>query len=78
MKNEKKIKIEKNGPYCVSENIPLEKEFVVPGNINDPLSWKKGEQYKTEGEYYLCRCGKSHNKPFCDGSHIEDRFNNKA
>ncbi|MBF0275300.1 MAG: CDGSH iron-sulfur domain-containing protein [Nitrospinae bacterium] len=21
------------------------------------------------GEYYFCPCGKSNNKPFCDGSH---------
>jgi CDGSH-type Zn-finger protein len=72
--NKEKIKIEKNGPYCVSENIPLEKEFVVPDNNNDPLSWKKGEKYKTEGEYYLCRCGKSHDKPFCDHTHQKIEF----
>lgn len=74
MENEKKIKIEKNGPYHVSGDIPLEKEFVVPDNNNDPLSWKKGEKYQTEGEYRLCRCGNSHNKPFCDGSHIKTGF----
>lgn len=74
MKNEKKIKIEKDGPYRVSENIPLEKEFAVPDNNNDPLSWKKGEKYKIEGEYHLCRCGKSKNKPFCDGTHQKIGF----
>ena len=72
--NNKKIKIEKNGPYLVSGDIPLEKEFVVPDNNNDPLSWKKGEKYQTEGEYHLCRCGNSKSKPFCDGSHVKTEF----
>ncbi|MFA5714471.1 MAG: CDGSH iron-sulfur domain-containing protein [Candidatus Paceibacterota bacterium] len=74
MGTDKKIKIEKDGPYHVSGNIPLEKEFVVPDSNNDPLSWKKGEKYKTEGEYRLCRCGNSHNKPFCDGTHQKIEF----
>jgi len=74
MENDKKIKIEKDGPYRVTGNIPLEKEFVVPDENNDPLKWKKGEKYKTEGEYRLCRCGKSGSKPFCDTSHLVKGF----
>jgi CDGSH-type Zn-finger protein len=29
---------------------------------------KKGEEASL-GEIWLCRCGKSANKPYCDGSH---------
>lgn len=68
---DKKIKIEKDGPYIISGNVPLEKEFVVADGDNEPMKWQKGEKYKTEGEYRLCRCGNSKNKPFCDGSHLK-------
>lgn len=34
-----------------------------------------GTKYETRNRVTLCRCGKSHNKPFCDGSHIRARFN---
>ncbi|MFA5080821.1 MAG: CDGSH iron-sulfur domain-containing protein [Candidatus Paceibacterota bacterium] len=74
MKDDKKVKIEKDGPYHILGDIPLEKEFIVPDNNNEPLNWKKGEKYKTEGEYYLCRCGKSGNKPFCNGMHQKIGF----
>jgi len=29
----------------------------------------EGKPYKANGEVYLCRCGHSNRKPFCDGSH---------
>jgi len=34
-----------------------------------------GTIYEKRNRVTLCRCGKSRNKPFCDGSHIEEEFN---
>ena len=34
----------------------------------------KGEVLKDEGPVYLCRCGQSRNKPFCDGKHRASNF----
>ncbi|HPS28506.1 MAG TPA: CDGSH iron-sulfur domain-containing protein [Candidatus Paceibacterota bacterium] len=35
----------------------------------------RGENYESRNRVTLCRCGKSHNKPYCDGSHIKVKFN---
>jgi CDGSH-type Zn-finger protein len=52
----------KNGPYEVGGGVKLldhtGKEYVE--SAIDPL--------------YLCRCGASKNKPFCDGSHEDIGF----
>ena len=34
-----------------------------------PLESADGMKYETRNRVTLCRCGKSENKPFCDGSH---------
>ncbi|WP_417526057.1 CDGSH iron-sulfur domain-containing protein [Marinovum sp.] len=34
-----------------------------------------GRRVKQAGKLFLCRCGHSKNKPFCDGSHKEAGFN---
>jgi len=39
----------------------------VRGGI--PIVSADGKPYKVRNRMTLCRCGKSHNKPFCDGSH---------
>jgi len=31
-----------------------------------------GRAYEVRNRVSLCRCGKSKNKPFCDGSHLEE------
>lgn len=49
------IHIAKNGPYYVRGGI----------EINDDKMGKKA----SKEHYTLCRCGKSENKPRCDGSH---------
>jgi CDGSH-type Zn-finger protein len=67
-----KIKITKNGPYLVTGNIKLEEliiEETEKGNI-----YKQGKVYAKSNKYLLCRCGKSKNMPFCDGSHMHNHF----
>ena len=36
-----------------------------------------GHEYEIRNRIVLCRCGKSKNKPFCDGAHIEEKFKDK-
>ena len=55
-----KIKIRKNGPLEVQGHIEL---------IDD-----LGSKPECKEHYTLCRCGKSKNKPFCDGSHDDEKF----
>lgn len=54
----------------VNDNGPLK----VEGEVN--LLDKNGDQVPTrEGApFFLCRCGASENKPFCDGSHKRADF----
>jgi len=40
----------------------------VRGGI--PVESSDGHVYEIRNRVTLCRCGKSYNKPFCDGSHI--------
>lgn len=40
----------------------------VKGGVS--IKSSDGAQYETRNRVTLCRCGKSSNKPFCDGSHI--------
>ncbi len=41
----------------------------VRGGI--PVFSASGKQYTVRNRMTLCRCGRSHNKPFCDGSHVQ-------
>ncbi len=56
-----KITVVKNGPLVVNGGIPLEGVSGV----------------KASETYYLCRCGKSAKKPFCDGAHSRIKFNDE-
>ena len=51
----------RNGPYMVQGNVKI-----VDADGNDVA---------VEGDMvFLCRCGDSSNKPFCDGTHRESNF----
>ena len=47
----------------------------VRGGI--PVSRESGETYEIRNRVVLCRCGASHNKPYCDGTHASIRFNDR-
>ncbi|MBI2935870.1 MAG: CDGSH iron-sulfur domain-containing protein [Chloroflexi bacterium] len=50
-----------NGPYLVAGQIELVDS--------------EGKEFPVQGEKaYLCRCGASAKKPFCDGSHTRINF----
>jgi len=44
----------------------------VKGGI--PIQSADGSEYEVRNRATLCRCGKSSNKPFCDGTHISIHF----
>ncbi|MBS4537712.1 CDGSH iron-sulfur domain-containing protein [Clostridium sp. D2Q-11] len=50
-----KIKVNDNGSYEIDGDVEL-----VDG---------KGKELETKNNKYLCRCGLSKTKPFCDGTH---------
>ncbi|WP_045520994.1 CDGSH iron-sulfur domain-containing protein [Neobacillus niacini] len=52
----------------ISDNGPLE----VNGDFH--LYDSEGNEYTKKGKVYLCRCGLSNKKPFCDGSHKRGGF----
>ncbi len=45
----------------------------VKGGV--PIESSDGTKYEIRNRVTLCRCGRSTNKPFCDGSHIDAKFN---
>ncbi len=56
-----KITVTDGGPYMVEDGIPI---YDHDGN---PI--------EATGVYWMCRCGGSQNKPFCDGTHNKNNFN---
>ena len=69
-----RIVVQKDGPYLVEGDVPLARKDQIVSEYGEPLNWRLGETIDTEGEYRLCRCGQSRNKPFCDDSHVGAGF----
>lgn len=61
--NSSAIHIQKHGPYWVSKMAVEGAEFAESG---------------TKDKYVLCRCGLSKNKPFCDGTHYDEKWRDDA
>jgi len=59
------VKPTRNGPYEVSGN------FQILDSAGKPIDASK---QTFQGKVYLCRCGQSANKPFCDSTHRKVGF----
>jgi CDGSH-type Zn-finger protein len=73
-KEKGRIQVTKNGPYLVTGGIPLSKQILVCDRRGNSIGWREGEKFPVQETYALCRCGGSRDKPFCDGSHLENNF----
>jgi CDGSH-type Zn-finger protein len=56
-----KLKIIENGPIVLDTDGPVAVS-------------RDGSQEDQKGPLFLCRCGQSANKPFCDGTHRKVKF----
>jgi CDGSH-type Zn-finger protein len=72
-----RVKVVKGGPYQVTGGLPLSKMIIEADTEGYSLRWYKTETYPKKESYLLCRCGKSKNKPYCDGSHMRSHFEGK-
>lgn len=68
------IEVTPHGPYEVSGDVALRKKSIVRSAEGEAMTWKIEEELEHPSTYYLCRCGQSQNKPFCDGTHAFDLF----
>ncbi len=62
-----RVKIMKDGPYIVSGGVPLFEKVIVLRD--EEYEFVEGRPLPQSENYALCRCGKTKNAPFCDGSH---------
>ena len=60
---------QKQAFFKVIEGGPME----VTGNFT--ITGYDGSIFEVKSPAYLCRCGSSNTKPFCDGSHRKAGFN---
>ncbi len=72
-----RIKVQANGPYLVTGNVPIREMFIGVDSDGASEKWVDGMEYPHGETYILCRCGKSKNPPFCDGSHVKAGFEGK-
>ena len=65
----RKITVTKDGPYLVEGDLPLANQHIVTNQEGESIEWREGAAVPHPKEYHLCRCGRSANEPFCDGTH---------
>jgi CDGSH-type Zn-finger protein len=71
---EKRIRVSAGGPYLLSGGIPLAEQHLVPDAEGLSIEWRKGREFPPKEKCALCRCGRSGNKPYCDGTHAKIDF----
>ncbi|MEU7830715.1 MULTISPECIES: CDGSH iron-sulfur domain-containing protein [unclassified Nonomuraea] len=69
-----RIEVTPDGPYVVTGSVPMARQVIGGDAMGQSTKWVQGEEYPVAESYELCRCGRSQNKPYCDGSHERVRF----
>lgn len=69
-----RITVSKDGPYAVTGQIPLSMAVIGADPAGESVTWVEGEAVAAPARYFLCRCGQSKTKPFCDGTHAAVGF----
>ncbi len=70
-----RIVVTEDGGYLLYGAPYISQQFILPDQMNESWIYQEGDHYPTtngaEGEQAtpLCRCGASHKKPYCDGTH---------
>lgn len=69
-----RISVTKDGPYAVTGQIPIARAVIGANAAGESETWRLDEAFDPTATYFLCRCGQSSRKPFCDGSHAKVAF----
>ena len=69
-----RITVTRNGPYMVSGKVGLSEQTIVADSDGASQNWIEKELPPAGPKFFLCRCGHSRKKPFCDGSHAKVAF----
>ncbi|GHU72314.1 iron-binding protein [Clostridia bacterium] len=64
-----------NGPYQVTPDTKMSIQSIGADANKISTQWLQGSEYPEKmTPYFLCRCGQSANKPYCDGAHEAAHF----
>ncbi|MCT1530362.1 CDGSH iron-sulfur domain-containing protein [Sphingobacterium daejeonense] len=69
------IEVTADGPYLLHGQTRMVQQFILANPNGISVAYKDGATFKAENETYLCRCGLSKNKPYCDNSHLKAKQN---
>lgn len=68
------VRVIKEGPLMVEGHVKIQEAYLMPNEEGIITQYKQGEDKSVpQNKVALCRCGKSKNKPFCDGKHTQIR-----
>ncbi|MDR1027563.1 MAG: CDGSH iron-sulfur domain-containing protein [Rickettsiales bacterium] len=75
MSKEIYIKIEKDGPYLLYGAPSIAQKVILTDENGISVKYGEGKSFEIKTDpVAVCRCGRSKNAPFCDGSHAAAHF----